>query len=182
MLKTQAFAAGETKEFREEADFFRILQASSPITVTFIRSGSVLEEAEAVSPGYAEQWTKPFDAIQIFSAAAQNVQFVMRRKASARYDIQTLTTPPATGAFTQTNPTIGTASAQLSAANGNRKYFGLQNNSANIVYLNLSGAAATVAGGVQVPPGGYYSLDRFMPSSAITAIASVASAVILIEA
>ncbi len=181
MLKTQAFAAGETKEFKESADFFRILSAGGPVDVTFIRNGALLDVAEGVSPGYAERWEQPFDAVMIRSASAQNVQFVMRRGAIAQYDIQSLIFPAKTGAMTQVVQAIGVASAIISAANANRKYFAIHNTSANTVYINLSGAACTVANGIAIQPGQFFSLVDFLPAGDITAIATVASNVIEIE-
>lgn len=181
MLKTQAFGAGETKEFREEADFFRILSCTSPINVKLFRGGAILEEMDGVSAGYAERWKKPFDSIQITSPLAQSVQFVMRRGADVVYDIQSFNTPAPTSAFTQSIQNITTASTTISAANSNRKYFAIHNTGANVVYINLSGATCTVANGIAIQPGQYFVLDKQLPSGVITAIASVATDVVEIE-
>lgn len=181
MLLTQTFTAGQTKEFREAADFFRLLKCTSPVNVKLFRQGAIIEEMDGVEAGYAERWKKPFDSLQITSPLAQSVQFVMRFNAEAIYDNQVFNAPASTGAFAQTVQTINTASATISAANSNRKYFALHNTSANVVYINLSGAACTVANGIAINPGQFFVLDQFLPSGAITAIATVNSDVVEIE-
>lgn len=185
MLWKETWGAGETKTFSGSFDFFRLLRTpGGAVDVTLFRNGSTVSINEGVEGGFWEKFPRntPCDGVQIKSSVAQVIQFATRVQSEVGFDIQSLTFPASTGAFTQTKPTIAAASGVLSAANANRKYFAVQNTSANIVYLNLQGAAATVAAGVQIPPGGYYVLDRFLPSNAINAIAAVASDVILIEA
>ncbi len=172
--------AGQRIEFVEQADFFRILSASQPITVEIYRHGAEVSEAVEIGAGYAEKIPDGFDKIAITSATAQTIQFVTRIGGDVRYD-----TPPTgnvtitntAGAFTHAAPTITSASAQLRPANSARRYLLIQNNDASgDIFVRLDGAAATAANGIKVASGGgSYELQGFVPNGAITAIGSIAS-------
>lgn len=176
MLITVSIAAGETKEFREECTYFRILSASgASVDVVFLDGGSVRGDAAAIAPGYSEKWTRPIDAIRITSATTQTIQFVMRIGSEVSYDVPpggTLVFPATQGAYTQAAPAIAITSTQILAAKSNRKYVLIQNNDPAItIYLNFAGAAASAATGVKIGPGGSYENADFCPTAAINAIA-----------
>lgn len=176
MLQTVTFAAGQTKEYREEADFFRILATTGGVVnITFLRDGAVVAEAPGVQPGYAEKFNRAFDTVQIYSATVQDVQFVTRYGSDVRYDTPpggTMIFPAAQGAFTQAAPAIATASTQILAAKSTRRYLLIQNNDPAItIYLNLAGAAAAAATGLKIGPGGSYENGDWPPNAAIFAIA-----------
>jgi hypothetical protein len=76
------------------------------------------------------------------------------------------------GAFTQTTPAVTNADSQLLAANAARRYFYIQNLDAVAnVFLRFDGAAATLANGVKLPPGGYMELQGYVPTGAVHIIA-----------
>lgn len=76
------------------------------------------------------------------------------------------------GAFAQTKPAVTNASANLVAANANRRYLLIQNlDTVANVFVRLDGVAATLATGVQIPPGGSLELATFVTNTAVTAIA-----------
>lgn len=181
MLQTLIFTAGETKEFYDIGDFFRVLDATDPITVIFYKNGKEVGEAENVYDGYAEKFRLGgFDRYRITSATAQSVQIVARDGVDVAYDKQPEGTVQVTnwqGAFSQAQATVTTASAQLFAAKAARRYLLIQNNDASgIVYVTLNGAAATAANGFQVQPGGgVLELSAFVPPGQINAIGSIAS-------
>lgn len=88
------------------------------------------------------------------------------------------------GAFAQAAATVTNASALLAAANANRRYLLIQNNDgAGNIFVNLAGAAATVADGIKIAPGGSYEVQGFVPSGALYAIGDIASNanIVLIE-
>ena len=83
---------------------------------------------------------------------------------------------PVQAAFTNASATVTNASASLVAANASRKFLLIQNkDAAGNIYLNLGGAAATVANGVKIPPGGSLLLDNSVPTGAVFAIGDIAS-------
>lgn len=82
---------------------------------------------------------------------------------------------------TQTTKTVGTSSANLVAASGTRKYLLIQNNGATDIYLNFSGASATIADGVKVgAAGGFYESAGSIVTNAITAISSASNAAVIV--
>lgn len=175
MLQTVTINAGETKEFYEVSDFFRILTASQPLTVTFYFQGAEVAKAEGVGGGYAERFqTGQFDRFKIKSDTTQTVQFAARLGNQIFYDL-----PPfgnVNGAFSQTQKTVTNASAQLLAANLFRRYLIIQNKDATgSVYLKFGATAATTANGIRIAPGGAYEITGFAPTDQIQAIGDIAS-------
>ncbi len=181
-----AIAAGQTIEYNEEGDFFRILSAPDPLTVRYYYQGREISEAEGVSQGYAEQFnTKHFDRIQVYSATAQSISFVMRLGNKVYFDKSptgAVTLSGEQGPYTQAaGSVLAAGSSQLLAANTKRRYLLIQNNDANgILYLGLDGNPATVAGGVRVEPGFAYESGRYCPSGAITGIGNIDNANLVI--
>lgn len=179
MNVSTTISAGGLLKFAEEGDFFRYLEGTAAITVTFYRNGAEVSKAEGVKPGFAEDFqTGSFNEVAIQSATAQAIQFVTRLGNVVNYDA-----PPTgsvvlqnAGAFTQAAATVTNASAQLVAANAARKYLLVQNkDTSGDIYLNLAGAAATVANGIKVGPGDSLELAEYLPTGAIFAIGSIAS-------
>lgn len=173
-------SAGQTVEFYEPGDFFRLLSANQPIKVEFYRNGAEISEAAGVTTGYAEKMRiGEFDRVRIYSATAQTVSFVTRMGADVYFDAPptgSVTIANVNGAFTNSQHTVTNVSGQLRAANAARRYLLIQNNdAAGDVYVEVDGAAATVAAGVKIPPGGSYELAGFVPNGAINAIGSIAS-------
>lgn len=85
--------------------------------------------------------------------------------------------PVTSSAFTQVAANVTNVSAVLLAANIARKYYLIQNNDVSgIVYVNLTGAAATAANGLRIPPGGgSLEVGPCVPLTAISAIGSIAA-------
>lgn len=188
MLNTITMTAGQRLEFHEQGDFFRILKASETVKVEFYARGKEIAEAEGVGAGYAEKFDLgQFDRIVINSDTDQTVQFVTRLGNVVQYDappvgnVTIVGTQPVEvtntgGAFTQQQTTVTNASGQVFAANAARRYLLLQNNDpAGFVYVNLSGAAATVGNGIKIGPGESIELQGYAPTGAINAIGSIAS-------
>ena len=182
MLITTPIQAGARLEFYEPGDFFRLLDATFSITVTYYKNGQEIAKAEGVGEGYAEKFDRQeFDRYTITSTNAQTIQFAARLGNQINYDA-----PPTgdvniknvNGAFLQTAPTVGTASVQLLALNLSRRYALIQNvSTSQDVYLTLDGTAATLANGIKLAAnGGSLELPNFAPTEAVFAIASSAGA------
>jgi hypothetical protein len=180
MSISATFSAGQTQEFYVPGDFFRLLDSTGPITVEYYDpTGKEVAEAVNVLAGYGEGLKAgKFGRVRITSASAQTIQFVIRDGAEVRYDrgAATVTIANTNGAFTQAQRTVTNASTQLQAANAARRYLLIQNrDTTGIVYVNVAGAAATVAGGIQIDAGGSLELQGFVPTGQINAIGSIAS-------
>ena len=82
---------------------------------------------------------------------------------------------PQSASFSNVNNNVTNASAQLLAANTARQYLLIQNkDSAGTIYVTF-GAAATVANGVYIAPGGAYELTGAISTQPIFAIGSIAN-------
>lgn len=178
---TTTLSPSQRIEFAMQGDFFRLMQASLPLLIQFYRNGAEIAEADQVLAGYAERFRNvKFDRIAITNGGtSQSIQIAARDGNDVAYD-----TPPngnvtitnTGGAFTQSQHTVTTTSGQLRAANALRRYLLIQNNdTTGTVYVNVAGAAATVAAGIAIGPGGSYELGNFVPTGAINAIGSIAS-------
>ncbi len=106
-------AAGQTVEYFEPGDFFRLLKADTPVKVEFYRNGAEIAEAGSVTTGYAEKMRLgEFDRIRITSTGAQSVSFVTRMGNDVFFDA------PPTGAVTVTNAvTVANPVSTVTVAN-----------------------------------------------------------------
>lgn len=181
MQQTLTFTPGETKEFYEPGDFFRVLEATDPVEVIFYLEGKEVSQTGPVYDGYAEKWRGgAFDRFRITSATAQTVQIVARLGVDVQYDKMpegTVDIGNVNGPFTQASANVTSASGQLLAANLARRYLLIQNNdTTGIVYVTLDGTAATAAKGIKLLPGGAsLELQGFVPTGQVNAIGSLAS-------
>ena len=75
------------------------------------------------------------------------------------------------GAATVTTVSVNTSSTNVLNANAGRRAVILSNVGANNIYINLSGSTA-VATNMLIAPNTTFQLDRYVPTTAITAIAS----------
>lgn len=186
MLIHTTFAAGERKEFFDPGDFFRLLEATDPVTVTFYLNGAEVAEAEGVVDGYAEKFrVGTFDRFAITSATAQSLQFVARLGNDVGYDKAPngdVTVTNVNGAFSHAVVATSTTSVQLAAANAQRRYLLIQNNdTAADVYVRLDGAAATVGSGIKLAAGGSsLELQGYVPTGQINAITAGSTANLIV--
>lgn len=172
--------AGQTLEYFEPGDFFRLLDATGPVDITFYSQGKEVSEAENIGEGFAEKFRSgTFDRVRITSATTQALQFVIRLGADVFYDkppTGAVTIANVNGAFSQSQKTVTNASGQLLAANAQRRYLLIQNNdSGGAIYVTLDGTAATTAKGIKIDAGASYECQGYVPSGEIRAIGSIAS-------
>lgn len=176
-IVTAEFAAGESRIFALTGQYFELIDAPNPVNVTlsdvFGAQRGLMKAAEA---SFNLKGTE-FAVIQITSATAQTLRFAYGTgEAGTRRTSGTVQLAGEQGAYSQAAATVTSASAQLVAANTNRRFLLVQNKSqTGTVYLNLAGAAATVANGVLIEPGGSLELNAYCPTGAVFAIGDIAS-------
>lgn len=188
MIQLLTIAAGQRLTINEDGDFFRYLEGTGALNLTYYKQGREITDADEIKPGYAENFVNlSFDRIEIYSASTQQIQFVTRYGSTVQYDAPPTGNVNLTGMqgpFDQAAATVTNASAQLVPVNGLRRYLLIQNNHATAdIYLNLAGDAATTASGIKIEAGGSYEASNFAPTSAIFAIGSIASntAIVTVE-
>lgn len=175
-------SAGQTVKFSDLGNFVRILAADAPVTIRTYKDGQVLTESAGVLSGYAEQFdlSKPFDAIEIYSATAQTVQIVVRLGQVVYYDqapTGSVSISNTGGAFTQSRATVSNANVQILAAKADRRYLLVQNNDdIQTLRVSLDGSAATASAGFRVAPGSSLELPNFTANGAINVMMEAASA------
>ncbi len=80
-----SIAAAARLEFIEQSDFFRLLNATSNVSIEFYKNGAKVSEAIDIGSGYAERVPDGFDKIAITSQVTQTIQFVTRNGGDVRY-------------------------------------------------------------------------------------------------
>lgn len=181
MYQSLTLSAGVAVEFQEDADFIRIMAAStSDVELIFYQDGREVSRAENVGAGYAERFLNGrFNKIRITSAAGSTIKLIMRLGNEVRFDAPptgAVTISGQQGTFTQAQKTVTNASAQLLAANASRRYLLIQNKDASgDIYVTLDGTAATTTKGIKIAAGGSLEVANYCPSGEIFAIGSIAS-------
>lgn len=174
MQINETIQAGGFLQFMEQADFFRILAAGSPLTIIFYSGGAEVARAEKVGAGYSEKFAVSFDKVVLRSDVTNAVSIVMRLGNQVTYD-----QPPngaVNGSFYQAQKTVTSASGALLAANTGRRYLLIQNNDpSGDILLRLDGAPATLTNGIKLEAGGSLELTVFVPTGEISAIGSIAN-------
>lgn len=173
------------KEFGVQGDFLRLMVATGDVEIVYYKNGAEIARTGKVKAGYAETFRGVnFTSLRVYdkSGAGNAVEFVYRLGGDVRYDRSvgsvdiTALTPTQAETVGQVQSTVTNASGLLLAARAGREYLLIQNKDpAGIVYLNLAGAAATVAGGVKLPAGGSFELNCNILTGAIYAIGDIAS-------
>jgi len=115
----------------------------------------------------------------IASGNGGDVAYVAKLGGDVQYDTPpngNVTVTNTSGAVTDTEKTVTSASAELVAAKVGRRYLLIQNkDAAGIVYISF-GKAAVVGAGVKIAAGGSFVADaNYCPESQIFAIGSIAS-------
>ena len=185
----QTFAAAQLWELNVVGKYFVSLQCTNPINVRFYQGGKLLDlgNIQGLLAGL-EVFDIAFDRVQIDVTAADTIQIGIGN-GNARYNRQNTTTTitnnrqPVTSAMVNSAATVTSANAQLVAANVNRQYLLVQNNSATgNIFLNF-GAVATLANGVKIGPGGSYEMPGTQSNQAVNAIGDIASnaAIVIVE-
>jgi hypothetical protein len=171
------FGAGESRLFQISGQYFELIDCPDPVDVTlsdqYGAQRGIMRQAEA---SFHLRNTE-FRTVQIFSATAQTVRFAYGTgEGGTRRTSGTVQLAGEQGAYTQAAAAVTNASAQLVAANTQRRYLLIQNKSqTGTIYVNLAGAAATVANGVLIGPGESLELEGYTPTNAVFAIGDIAN-------
>lgn len=182
---SQTFPAASTWEINTPGRYFILMACTLACNVRFFSGGKRLDfgEIKTVLAGLevgGRNEGVEFDRVQIDVQAGDNVTVgigngqVHYNRSNGTVDVNTQA-PVRAGAPTQTAPLVNTVSGAFISANANRKYLLIQNkNAQNRIWINLAGSAATQAGGIVIPPGGYFSQDcGSVTTAAISAIGEV---------
>ena len=174
-IYTFDLTAGASKELLVAGDFFLILSSTGAVKVnaTFgeldnLTTGNGLEKTHFERLLFTDR-SGASNTVRVFIGDENFITGITGAMAVTSNKV------PQSGAFVNVNATVTNASAQLLAANAARQYMLVQNkDAAGSIYLNFS-AAATVANGVLIGPGGVYELTGIASTKAINAIGSIAS-------
>lgn len=179
-------ASGGVMNVPRMGSFFRLFDTTGELDVA-PDSGGLLEGL--LSGQGLENYA--FNALQITNNSGATVtgrilvaseKFVDQRIVLANAAVEEV----ALTDVSQAAGSVSNASANLLAANADRRYLFVQNNHASaIVYVNIAGAVATATNGIKLNPGGDAFEMKNPPLGAITAIGSIAGPntdVVVIEA
>lgn len=146
-----ALSAGQEIQFSVAGDFYAIVEATSPVTITFDESNRITNAEQ----GTGGRFPKPYENVKVKSPVAQTVVIVLGfgefwdSRASANVTVNA-TVEPANSITELAEVSVPAGgSAQLAAADANRKELrvGVQSSAANGVYIG----SATIGAG----QGGY---------------------------
>lgn len=172
--------AGSVDSLATKGNYIRLKTAPAGVTLRVQNQNGnddvSLVEGDAVNLG-------EFESLQLSHVEATAQSFTVTIGNGTRADsakvggsVAVSGLPDEQGAYTQAAETVTNASGLLVAANAARRVLLISNNSATgDIYVNLAGAAATVAAGHRIKAGDAMLLDRYPPSGAIYAIGSIAS-------
>ena len=167
-------AAGGSQTILVESDYFRVMTAAGVIDVI----GDTFGTLPALQAGQGLQNTS-YKRLTIRDASGAPNTGTILCSGDLFIDNRTLGSVsliPATNSFVQLAAAVTNVSSVIDAANTSRKYLLIQNkDSTGSIYVNLTGAAATVANGIEVPPGSALELTTAVPTASITAIGSIAN-------
>lgn len=174
-IYTDTISANSTLQKLVTGSYFKILSATGP--VNFVCPGAKLTNLIA-GQGLEK---KSFDRFELTDAsgASNTVRFVIADDGFLDGIQGAITvgqnTTANSSSYTNAAATVTNASASLIAANAARKYLLIQNKDVSgSIYINF-GAAATVANGVKIAPGGSYESDAIVSTQQIFAIGDIAS-------
>lgn len=182
---TQTFTGPYTWELNVPGKFFTVLACNANVNIRLYKGGKRLDLGEITNIGAGIEIGGfnsgvDFDRVQIDIAGADTVQVAIGN-GQARYNRNVSNTVMLTnkqsqsGALANSAATVGTASAQLLAANTARQYLLVQNigQSGNI-FVTFGAAAATTTTGIKIAPGGFYEQTDLISTQAVQAIGDTA--------
>lgn len=175
---THNAGAGSSVRFHEVGSYFHLLETVSAVDVNFYKRGAIFAEAKGMEGGFFSSPKGGFDSIEIVSAGAQAVKFAIS-DGTGGYNRTTgaVQVSNTGGAFTHAQASVTNADNTILAANANRRYCLIQNNSAaGVLRLVLDGTIATTAKGIRLQPGASYEVPSYCMTNAIRACMETADA------
>lgn len=179
-MKTKylTFTAGQTIHIDEVGNYFHLFDTSAPITIGFVRDGSIFNTASLVEYGYFAEPKDGFTGLEITSASAQTIKIATAQgRGGYNRMVGAVSLTNRQGAFTQTQLSVTNANQVALAANAARQYLLIQNNSAAAVLrVKLDGNAATATSGLRILAGMSLELQGFVCNSAVNVMMETADA------
>ncbi len=176
--KTWSFDVPANGSFRltTKGSFFKILSCMGQLDV---RSDSISLEGLLGGDGLKDYafdyltFTDKSGATNTVRVVTAEEEFINSQQVNTAI---TSNKAPQSASFLNTAKTVTNASAQLVGANAARQYLMIQNKDASgTIYVTFGGAAATVANGVRIGPGGNFELGDVIPTGAVNAIGDLAN-------
>jgi hypothetical protein len=179
-MKTKylTLAAGQTIHVDDIASYFHLLETSAPVNIFLLRDGGIFDEATDIEYGYFAEPEQGFTGIEIYSATAQTIKIATARgRGGYNRVVGAVSLIHTQGTFTQVQKSVTNANQVVLAANADRKYLLIQNNSATAVLrVKLDGNAATATSGLRILAGMSLELQGFVCNSAINVMMETADA------
>jgi len=184
----QTFAGAVTWKMAITGSYFTLLACALAVNVRFYRGGKKLDlgTCNAFLPGLevgplerGPGGTAAFDFVEIDVGGADTVKIGIG-DGSARYNRSqgSVAITNINGAFADTQKSVTNANQVLLAANANRRYAFIQNNSGagQVLRVSLDGTAATATKGKRLASGQYFELQGFVATTAINGFMETADA------
>jgi hypothetical protein len=174
-IYTETLGAGVAVHRLFQGSFFKILSSTGAVNV---RTANVNLSGLIGGQGFEKA---PFDFVELqdASGASNVIRYIVATEGFIDGLSGTMTiganSIAKSGGFTNAAATVTSASASLLAANASRQYLLIQNRDpAGTIYVNF-GAAATVANGIKIAPGGAYESGGIVSTQQLFAIGDIAS-------
>lgn len=165
------------RDFPVEGHYFELLATVNPVDVTLYGEGDVVLASEKqITAGYYvdRRQMEPFKRFEITTGGLEAVKWFVTDGTGGQKTAPTTVSSivPATGlAHTQTGVTVGAASTVVLAANANRKYLLIENQSTtDDVYIRTDGGVAVAdKTALKLQPGQVWE-PPVAPTGAVNAI------------
>lgn len=183
----QNFAGATTWKMHIPGSYFTLLSCNIAVNVRFYKGGQqlALGACNAFLPGLevgpfvkGRDGSAAFDRIEIDVGGADTVKIGIG-DGSARYNRSqgSVAVTNVNGPITDSQKSVTNADQVLLAANANRRYLMIQNNSAaGVLRLALDGTAATATKGKRIQPGQNYEMQGYVSTSEIHGFMETADA------
>lgn len=181
-MNIESLSAGVPVRYNVTGRYFRLIETTGPVSLTFYRRSAEIAESLLVEAGYSESWLETdegFEAVEVVSATAQQIKFAVRTESSLSYDraVGNVAVTNTGGDFiTSVTRTVLNTASFLASARPGRRYLLIQNRSATgTIWVKLSGSGSTQATGVKITPGGSLELSNYVTTTYIDAVGDIAS-------
>jgi len=182
----QDFAGASIWRLHVPGNYLTILQCNLAVNVRLYKNGLLLPDGESrgflagleVGPlAKGLDGSAAFDYIEIDVAGADTVKIGVG-DGSARYNRSqgSVTVTNTAGAFVDSQKSVTNADQVLLAANANRRYLMIQNNSVQVLRVTMDGSVATETKGKRIQSGQFLELQGYVATTAMRGFMELADA------